>query len=73
MRIRGYRLSAVGCLLTAGLLNGIPERKRAPAHRAGWFRGERVLKMDGAFAPRVLRIDRRFASEGCSGALSGAI
>ena len=45
----------------------------APAHRAGWFRGERVLKIDGAFAPRVLRIDRRFASEGCSGALSGAI
>jgi len=27
----------------------------------------RVLRFDGAFAPRVLKIDSGFAAEGCSG------
>ena len=27
--------------------------------------------MDGAFAPKVLKFDRRFASEGCGIALTG--
>lgn len=64
----GYRLSAY-----RWTAERYSRTQGAPAHRAGWFREERVLKMDGAFAPRVLRIDRRFASEGCSGGLSGAI
>ena len=41
---------------------GIPGRK-----------GEKVLKIDGAFAPRVRRFDTAYGCEGCGGALSGAI
>ena len=42
------------------------------AHRAGWFIGEeKVLKIDGAFAPRVLRFDSGFAAEGCGIAAFG--
>ena len=31
--------------------------------------GVRVLKFDGAIAPRVLRFDSGFAAEGCGGRL----
>ena len=47
-------------------------RAMGSAHRAGWFRGEeKVLKIDGAFAPRVLRFDSGFAAEGCGIAAFG--
>ena len=32
--------------------------------------GLRVLKFDGAIAPRVLKFDSGFAAEGCSGRLT---
>ena len=38
-----------------------------PAERAGSEGREKVLKIDGAFAPRVLRFDSGFAAEGCGG------
>lgn len=38
-----------------------------PAERAGSEGWEKVLKIDGAFAPRVLGFDGPFGPEGCGG------
>jgi hypothetical protein len=38
-----------------------------PTERAGSEGREKVLKIDGAFAPRVLRFDSPFGAEGCGG------
>ena len=38
-----------------------------PTERAGSEGREEVLKIDGAFAPRVLRFDSPFGAEGCGG------
>jgi hypothetical protein len=56
----GYRLSAY-----RWTAERYSRTQGAPVHRASWFRGERVLKMDGAFAPRVLRFDTACGCEGC--------
>ena len=44
-----------------------------PAERAGLEGREKVLKIDGAFAPRVLRFDSGFAAEGCGGGSAASI
>ena len=44
-----------------------------PAERAGSEGREKVLKIDGAFAPRVLRFDSGFAAEGCGGGSAASI
>ena len=38
-----------------------------PTEQAGSEGREKVLKIDGAFAPRVLRFDSPFGAEGCGG------
>ena len=49
-----------------------PERKRYTTHRrppppyGHALMGVRVLKFDGAIAPRVLKFDSGSAAEGCS-------
>ena len=45
----------------------------SPAERAGSEGREKVLKIDGAFAPRVLRFDSGFAAEGCGGGSAASI
>ena len=63
-------------ILAAG--SGISESKRVqavigltpravrapPTERAGSEEGKKVQRIDGAFAPRVLRLDSGFAAEG---------
>ena len=53
------QLSAIGCPLTDERLSVFPKA-----------RGQRVLKIDGAFAPRVLKFDTACGCEGCGGRLS---
>ena len=43
------------------------------AYRFSRTQREKVLKIDGAFAPRVRRFDTAYGCEGCGGALWGAI
>ena len=44
--------------------------QRKPYNRPGALWGLRVLKFDGAIAPRVLKFDSGFAAEGCGGRLT---
>ena len=41
-----------------------------PYNRPGALWGLRVLKFDGAIAPRVLKFDSGYAAEGCCGRLT---
>ena len=55
-----------------GVIGGRAARclgQRKPYNRPGALWGLRVLKFDGAIAPRVLKFDSGFAAEGCGGRL----
>ena len=75
------QLSAIGCPLTEGRWKVFPKARGqrvrgaiGPSALGARFRGkEKVLKMDGAFAPRVLKFDTACGCEGCGGRLSAPV
>ena len=58
-------LFAILCLLSES--DTQPTAKPPPPYGHALM-GVRVLKFDGAIAPRVLKFDSGFAAEGCGGA-----